>query len=101
MSYRSDPELLRRLLLQVADQHPGLLKTPKLDVLFHELRDSALNFVLHVRTRDYGTTLGVLQRKLNVMIRTIFKDQGIEIPYPQRDIDIKSGSLNLGSVPSG
>jgi len=100
VSYRSDPELVRRLLLQVADQHPGVLKSPKADALLEEFGDSALNFVLRVWTRKYGTTPGVLRSELNFMIWTAFKDQGVEIPFPQRDIHIKSGSLNTGSVPS-
>lgn len=93
VSYRSDPELVRRLLLQVADQHAGVLKDPKPDALLLEFGDSALNFVLRVWTKQYSTTPGVLRSELNFMISKTFKDQGIEIPYPQRDLHIRSGSL--------
>lgn len=60
VSYRSDPELVRRLLLQVADQHSGVLKDPKPDALLQEFGDSALSFVLRVWTKQYFTTPGVL-----------------------------------------
>ncbi len=93
VSYRSDPELVHRLLLQVADQHAGVLKDPKPDALLLEFGDSALNFVLRVWTKQYSTTPGVLRSELNFMISKTFKDQGIEIPYPQRDLHIRSGSL--------
>ena len=93
VSYRSDPELVCRLLLQVADQHAGVLKDPKPDALLLEFSDSALNFVLRVWTKQYSTTPGVLRSELNFMISKTFKDQGIEIPYPQRDLHIRSGSL--------
>lgn len=93
VSYRSDPELVRRLLLQVADQHSGVLKDPKPDALLQEFGDSALNFVLRVWTKQYSTTPGVLRSELNFMISKTFKEQGIEIPYPQRDLHIRSGSL--------
>jgi small-conductance mechanosensitive channel len=93
VSYRSDPELVRGLLLQVAGQHAGVLKDPKPDALLLEFGDSALNFVLRVWTRQYATIPGVLRSELNFMIIKTFKEQGIEIPYPQRDLHIRSGSL--------
>jgi len=94
VSYQSDPELVRRLLLQVADQHAGVLKDPKPDALLQEFGDSALNFILRVWTKQYSTTPGTLRSELNFMISKIFKEQGIEIPYPQRDLHIRSGSLD-------
>lgn len=94
VSYRSDPELVRRLLLQVADQHTGVLKDPKPDALLQEFGDSALNFILRVWTKQYATTPGMLRSELNFMISKTFKEQGIEIPYPQRDLHIRSGSLD-------
>ena len=94
VSYQSDPELVRRILLQIADQHPGVLKDPKPDALLQEFGDSSLNFILRVWTKQYATTPGVLRSELNFMISKIFKEQGIEIPYPQRDIHIRSGGLD-------
>jgi small-conductance mechanosensitive channel len=93
VSYRSDPELVRRLLLQVADQHPGVLKNPKPDALLLEFGDSSLNFMLRVWTRQYATTPGILRSELNFMIIKAFKERDIEIPFPQRDLHIRSGSL--------
>ncbi|NOT22870.1 MAG: mechanosensitive ion channel [Nitrospiraceae bacterium] len=93
VSYRSDPELVRRLLLQVSDQHAGVLKDPKPDALLQEFGDSALNFILRVWTKQYATTPGVLRSELNFMILKTFKEQGIEIPYPQRDLHIRSSDM--------
>jgi len=105
VSYRSDPEVVRRLLLQVADQHAGVLKNPKPDALLQEFGDSALNFVLRVWTRQYSTTPGTLRSELNFMISKTFKEHGIEIPFPQRDIHIRSGAVagqpSQGSSPQG
>ncbi|MDH4328220.1 MAG: mechanosensitive ion channel, partial [Nitrospira sp.] len=98
VSYRSDPELVRRLLIQVAGQHPGVLKDPKADALLQEFGDSSLNFILRVWTRQYSTTPGVLRSELNFMIWNIFKAHGIEIPFPQRDLHIRTGSV--GGQPS-
>ncbi|MGH7181607.1 MAG: mechanosensitive ion channel family protein [Nitrospiraceae bacterium] len=97
--------MVRRLLLQVADQHAGVLKNPKPDALLQEFGDSALNFVLRVWTRQYSTTPGTLRSELNFMISKMFKEHGIEIPFPQRDIHIRSGAVvgqpSQGSSPQG
>jgi small-conductance mechanosensitive channel len=98
VSYRSDPELVRRLLIQVAGQHPGVLKDPKADAMLQGFGDSALTFILRVWTRQYSTTPGTLRSELNFMIWNIFKEHGIEIPFPQRDIHIRSGGV--GGQPS-
>ncbi len=93
VSYRSDPELVRRLLIQVAEQHPGVLKDPKPDALLLEFGDSALNFMLRVWTKQYATTPGVLRSELNFVVSKTFKAHDIEIPFPQRDLHIRSGNL--------
>jgi small-conductance mechanosensitive channel len=95
VSYRSDPEEVRRLLLAVAGAHPGVLKQPEPDALFQEFGDSSLNFVLLVWTRDYITTPGVLRSELNFAISRMFKEHGIEVPFPQRDLHIRSGVLSI------
>lgn len=101
VSYREDPDAVRTLLLEVAGDHSGVLKDRKPDVLFHEFGESALHLILRVWTRDYTTRPGVLRSELNYAISRKFREHGIEIPYPQRDIHIKDGSLTVMSpVPS-
>lgn len=98
VSYRSNPEEIRRLLLDVAVAHPGILKDPKPDVLFQEFGESSLNFVLRVWTREYITTPGVLRSDLNFMISQTFKQHGVEIPFPQRDLHVRSGVLTINKT---
>ncbi len=97
VSYREDPEVVRKLLLEVAESHPGVLKDRKPDVLFQEFGESSLKFILRVWTRDYTDRPGVLRSELNYAIIRKFREHGIEIPYPQRDIHIKSGNLTLAT----
>lgn len=99
VAYRSDPEEVRKLLLEVAADHPGVLKERKADVLLQEFGDSSLNFILRVWTRDYATTPGVLRSELNYAICKKFKEGGIEIPFPQRDLHVRSGALEVKMVP--
>lgn len=98
VSYGSDPEQVRRVLLEVARAHQGVLKDPKPSVLFDGYGDSSLNFLLRVWTREFATVPGVLRSDLYFAISRAFKEHGIEIPFPQRDLHIKSGTLNVRQV---
>lgn len=95
VSYREDPENVRMLLLEVAAAHPGVLKERKPDVLLQEFRESALQFILRVWTREYTDRPGVLRSELNYAISRKFREHGIEIPYPQHDIHIKDGRITV------
>ena len=97
-SYGSDPEQVRRILLEVAQAHRGVLKEPGPSVLLDGFGDSSLNFVLRVWTREFSTIPGVLRSELYFSICRAFKEEGIEIPFPQRDLHIKSGTLNVRQV---
>lgn len=89
VSYKEDPERVKKILLEVAAENPGVLKTPKSDVLFDDYADSALVFNLRVWTKDYTDRPGVLKSQLYYEIFKKFKEHGVEIPYPQRDVHIK------------
>ena len=89
VSYKEDPQHIRKLLLEIALDNPGVLKDPKPDVLFTDYGDSALNFNLRVWTSEYINRPGVLKSQLYYEISRRFKEAGIEIPFPQRDIHIK------------
>jgi len=90
VSYQEDPENIRKVLLEIARDNPGVLKNPVPDVLFSEYADSAMIFNLRVWTREYVNRPGVLKSQLYYEIARRFREQGIEIPYPQRDVYIKS-----------
>ncbi len=87
--YKEDPEQVRDLLLEVAKEYEHAMESPGPDVLFTEFGDSALNFELRVWTDTMDARPGVLTSDLNFKIAKKFKENGIEIPYPQRDLYIK------------
>ncbi|MDQ7817893.1 MAG: mechanosensitive ion channel [Melioribacteraceae bacterium] len=89
VSYKEDPQKVKKILIEVASDNPGVLKDPKPDVLFTEYADSALMFNLRVWTNDYIDRPGVLKSQLYFEIFKHFKENNIEIPFPQRDIHIK------------
>uniref|UniRef100_A0A7V2ZMG8 Mechanosensitive ion channel family protein n=1 Tax=Ignavibacterium album TaxID=591197 RepID=A0A7V2ZMG8_9BACT len=92
VSYKEDPENVRRLLLQVAESNDGVLKEPKPDVLFTEYGDSALKFNLRVWTKKYIDRPGVLKSQLYYDIFKVFKENNVEIPFPQRVVHLKNDS---------
>jgi small-conductance mechanosensitive channel len=89
VAYKEDPQNIKKLLLLVADENKGVLKKPRPDVLFNEFADSALTFNLRVWTREYTDRPGILKSQLYYEIHKKFKENGVEIPFPQRDIYIK------------
>ena len=97
VSYKSDPEKVRKLLLEVADSNDGVLKKPAPDVLFNNYGDSSINFTLRVWTSDYITLPNVLKSQLYYSAFKKFKENGVEIPFPQRDIHVKNDSININS----
>lgn len=92
VSYDSDPDQVREILLEVAASHPGVLKEPISDVLFQEFGESELKFILRVWTREFTHRPNVLRSELNYGIIKAFKEHGIEIPYPQREVRIVKGT---------
>src|SRR5665648_107323 len=91
VSYNEDPENIRTLLTQVANENPGVLRSPEPYVLFDEFGDSSLNFNLLVWTAEYIDRPKILKSELYYEIFRIFKEHQVEIPFPQRDIHLKSG----------
>lgn len=89
VSYNEDPEVVREILLDVANKHPGVLKKPGADVLFDEYAESSLNFILKVFTSEYTRKPHILKSQLYFEIFKEFKKKGIELPFPQRDVYIK------------
>lgn len=91
VSYKEDPAMIKKILLEVAAEHLGVLKNPPSDVIFSEYGDSSLNFMLLVWTTEYINRPSILKSDLYYAIFEKFKLHGIEIPYPQRDLHLKSG----------
>lgn len=89
VSYKENPEEIRELLINVAKSHPGVLEYPEPDVLFDEYGDSSLNFLLRVYTNEYTRKPLILRSELYYAIFKKFKEKGVEIPFPQRDVYVK------------
>lgn len=95
VSYKENPEKVKNVLLKVATANEGVLSNPAPDVIFEEFGDNSLNFNLRVWTSEYISKPKVLRSLLYYEIFKQFSEEGIEIPFPQRDIHLKSGFEKL------
>lgn len=93
VSYNEDPDKIKKILLKVADNNPHVLKSPPPSVLFDAYGDSSLNFYLAVWTSTHTDKPRILKSELYFEIFRIFKEENVEIPFPQRDIHIRTGSI--------
>ncbi len=93
VAYGSDVELVKELLMKVADEHSDVLKYPKPRVFFREFGASSLDFILAVWLSSPHHQW-IIRSDLNFAINEIFQEHEIEIPFPQRDLHLKSSELN-------
>ena len=87
VAYGSDTELVTRLLLRAAEDHPETLSEPEPSVLFREFGDSALEFELRAWIPDPIDRLKVTS-DLNYSINKAFRENNITIPFPQHDVHL-------------
>ncbi len=90
VSYKSDPKQVMEIILSVAKSHGLVRDTPEPVVLFRGFGDSSLDFRVMVWLNDVNYMLRV-PSELHAMIFDEFKKQNIEIPFPQRDLHIRTG----------
>ncbi len=88
VSYATDPETVREILLRVANQHPATTDQEKTRVLFQDFGDSALMFQLRAFVADVSDLIDT-RSELRYAIMEEFRKEGVEIPFPQRDIHLK------------
>jgi small-conductance mechanosensitive channel len=89
IAYGSDIPLVASSLLEVAKNHPEVMKNPPPKVWFTEFGDSSLNFELLAWTLDPKRRPDVIS-DLNKEIDRIFRKNKIQIPFPQRDLHVRS-----------
>lgn len=95
VAYGSDTDKVKEALLAVAQSHPKVLADPPPAVFFIEFGDSSLNFELGVWTQEMVRSPRRFRSDLNFAIDRKFREMGIEIPFPQRDLHVRSGTLTV------
>ena len=89
VAYGTDVNRVVALMLQCAKENVRVLNTPAPQVLFLQFGDSSLDFELRAWVAEFDIHL-VVKSELNMAIDRLFRQEGIEIPFPQRDLHLRS-----------
>ncbi len=88
VSYDADSRRVEKLLLEVAGDHSSVLKNPAPFVIFKNFGDDALEFELYFWIELRKASGAKVSSDMRHHISAVFRREGINIPYPQRDIHI-------------
>jgi small-conductance mechanosensitive channel len=93
VAYGSNTEKVREILLAIANDNENVIKSggdiPEPRVIFRAFGESSLDFELRVFLDSIDKRLSVIS-EINFAIDKAFREGGIEIPFPQRDLHVKS-----------
>ena len=87
VAYGSDVELVRELLVDIAQKNDKILKIPEPGVLFTDFADSSLNFRLAFSLND-SFEARFVKSDLRFAIDKAFRENNVTIPFPQRDVHV-------------
>ena len=87
VAYGSDMEKVKRVIREILKAHPDVLDEPAPDIFFVEFGDSSLNLLIVYWISDYREKFRIMD-EINMEIDKRFREEGIVIPFPQRDIHI-------------
>lgn len=89
VAYGSDVEKVTKLLFQAATEHPMVLRKPEPIVFFEDFGNSSLDFNLYFFSKElFG--MPRVRSEIRYSINRLFKENKIEIPFPQRDLWIRN-----------
>jgi potassium efflux system protein len=96
VAYGTNPHKVIEVLKKVANAHPSIMEAPEPDVYFLGFGDSSLDFELRGWIASFEETV-VVKTDLNLGINDALAEAGIEIPFPQRDLHIRSVDSSIGA----
>ncbi|MEY2700726.1 MAG: hypothetical protein RIQ52_1481 [Pseudomonadota bacterium] len=97
LTYGNDTRRVQKLLLDRVNRHPSVLKTPPPVVLLKEFAESAILFEVVAFIGDVDR-VRVVSSELCMDIDETFRNEGLEMPYPQRDIHLKLDEEQLAQL---
>jgi potassium efflux system protein len=100
ISYGSDYRLATRVMQETLRRMPLVLDEPEPKVYFLGFGDSSLDFKLHAYSRQLADRLP-LMHAVHEEIFAALKENGIEIPFPQRDLHVRSVAEEVKGLASG
>ncbi len=93
VSYKADPHQCIRLILAVAASTNRVLDSPAPNCLLLGFGESSIDLELRMWIADPSNGVGAVRSELLLKVWDIFRENDIEIPYPQRDLHIRSSEI--------
>jgi len=90
-SYNANPHVVRELILKSVMENKRILKDPAPACHLKGFGDSSVDFTLFCWIKDPENGMMNIKSEIYFKIWDLFKENNIEIPFPQRDVHIKSG----------
>ena len=103
VSYKTDLDQAMQLMIDAARQQERVLSDPEPAVMLTDFADSGINLELGFWIPDPEAGTGGVRSDINLAIWKAFRENGIEIPYPQREVRVlgsPSGKLGVGGTES-
>ncbi|WP_156840109.1 mechanosensitive ion channel family protein [Novosphingobium aquimarinum] len=91
VSYLADMAKAEELMLEAARSVKRVLDVPPPTVWWDAYGDSSVNFIIHCWIRDPEEGVGNVRSAVLKKLWALFKEHGIEIPFPQRDVNLRDG----------
>jgi small-conductance mechanosensitive channel len=89
VAYGCDIDLAEELMLQAAKDSPRVLSSPMPTVWLQGYGDSSVDFELQLWIDDPEEGIGNVRSDVLKRLWRLFKESGVEIPFPQRDVNLR------------
>lgn len=89
IDYHCDTALARKLMIAAADASKRVLATPKPSVWITNLGDNGIDHEIRVWILDPEAGIGAVRSEILIRVLELFKENGIAIPWPQREITVR------------
>ncbi|MEM7574426.1 MAG: mechanosensitive ion channel domain-containing protein [Bacteroidota bacterium] len=89
VAYGSNTQLVKELLTKAAAEHKAIMKFPAPIIRFTDFGSSSLDFEILFFSKEF-IRIEDVKSDLRFAIDTSFRDQGVEIPFPQRDLWLRN-----------
>lgn len=90
IAYSSDLKLAQELMLRAANESPRVMKSPKPNVWLAGFGDNSVDHEILAWISDPESGVGNVRSDVLNRLWWLFKEHGIEIPFPQRDVHVRS-----------
>ena len=97
VAYGTDPEQMLALMMEVIQATPGITDNPEPTVLFSGFGASSLDFSIRAWTTNFGEWVKI-RSDMNLRLHRALTDAGIEIPFPQQDLHLRTISADANAA---